>query len=83
MAKVTCYGCKAANVPIIIPIICQEVSVRRPYLLKRAKNKISEYGLYVTKTVYHEVTCGAVVRWVLKEGPKSRRTDRTQKRRSF
>ncbi len=34
--------------------------------LKRMKNKISEYGLYTTKTVYYEVSCGVVVGWVLK-----------------
>jgi hypothetical protein len=30
------------------------------------KNKISEYGLNVTKTVYYEVSCGVVVGRVLK-----------------
>jgi hypothetical protein len=25
------------------------------------KNKISEYGLYITKTAYYEVSCGVVV----------------------
>jgi hypothetical protein len=34
--------------------------------LKRMKNKISEYGLYITKMVYYEVSCGVVVGWVLK-----------------
>ena len=30
------------------------------------KNKISEYGLNITKTVYYEVSCGVVVGRVLK-----------------
>ena len=30
------------------------------------KNKISKYGLYITETVYYEVSCGVVVGWVLK-----------------
>ena len=32
----------------------------------QTKNKISEYDLYITKTVYYEVSCGVVVGWVLK-----------------
>ena len=34
----------------------------------QTKNKISEYGLLITKTVYYdyEVSCGIVVGWVLK-----------------
>ena len=65
MMKVTRYGCKAADVPIIIPIICQGVCGRCPYSLKWTENKISEYGLYITETVYREVSCGTVVGWVL------------------
>ena len=30
------------------------------------ENKISEYGLYITKTVYYKISCGIVVGWVLK-----------------
>ena len=30
------------------------------------KNKISDYGLYLTKTAYNEVSCGVVVGSVLK-----------------
>ena len=30
------------------------------------KYKISEYGLYITKTVYYEVSCGVVVGSVMK-----------------
>jgi hypothetical protein len=30
------------------------------------KNKIGEYGIYITKTVYYEVICGVVVVWILK-----------------
>jgi len=46
-----------------IPIICHCLSVHR---LKRMKNKISEYGLYITKTVDYEVSCGVLVGSVLK-----------------
>jgi hypothetical protein len=53
-----------------IPIICHWIPGRRPYSLKRTNNKISEYGLYFTKTktVYYKVSCGVgvVVGWVLK-----------------
>jgi hypothetical protein len=49
-----------------IPIICQGITGRRPYSLKRMKNKISQYGLYITKTVYYKVSCGVVIGWVLK-----------------
>ena len=34
--------------------------------LKRTKNKISNFGLYTTKTVYYEVSCCIVVGWGLK-----------------
>ncbi len=54
------------NFAFHIPIICQGVSVRRPYLLKRMKIKISKYGLYITKTVYYEVSCDVVVGRVVK-----------------
>jgi hypothetical protein len=49
-----------------IPIICQGVSVRRPYIVKTDENKISEYVLYITKTVYYKLSCGLVTGWVLK-----------------
>ena len=46
-----------------IPIICQGITGRRPYSLKRTKNKLASKH---TKTVYYEVSCGIVVGWVLK-----------------
>jgi hypothetical protein len=30
------------------------------------KKKIGEYGIYIAKTVYYEVSCGVLVGWVLK-----------------
>jgi hypothetical protein len=33
---------------------------------KADEKEFSEYGLYITKTVYYEVSCGVVVGWVLK-----------------
>jgi hypothetical protein len=33
---------------------------------KTDEKQISEYGFYITKTVYHEGSCGVVVGWVLK-----------------
>ena len=50
----------------VIPIICQWIPGHRPLSLKRTKNKISEYGLYITKTDYYKVSCGVVVGSVLK-----------------
>ena len=46
-------------------IICHCLSVLRPYLLKRMKNKIA-HMVYITKTVYYKVSCGVVVGSVLK-----------------
>jgi len=49
-----------------IPNICHWITGRRLPSLKRMKNKISEYGSSITKTVYYEVSCGVVVCWVQK-----------------
>jgi len=63
-AVVIIFLCFTDAIPIII--IYHWIPGRYPSLLKRMKNKISEYGLYITKTVYYEVHCGVVVGWVLK-----------------
>ena len=63
-AVVIIFLCFTDDIPIII--IYHWITGRYPSSLKRIKNKISKYSLYITKTVYYEVHCGVVLGWVLK-----------------
>ena len=47
-------------------MISNTIKAFRLFSLKQMENIISEYGLYITKTVYYKVSCGIVVGWVLK-----------------
>ncbi len=56
-ARRAAFNLKKSIHTYYLPLVFWPLSVS----LKRTKNKISDFGLYTTKTVYYEVCCCIVV----------------------